>query len=180
MAPDRFDLQQWGVLAVAALALLGLLLGSDVSRRAEHADSVERVLQRELDWQARAGLLQKLYGPVDALRQGGQLENALLKLDELERTYPGEAHGAILKGEILAGMGALEQSAASFAAGVRRNGDYIDRNGPLSRRRQIEKLVERALPEVAERAALNPSNRTLTAALKDLRYLQSRLAGGCE
>lgn len=180
MARDRFDLLQGGVLVAATLALAALLAGGNGAASGRAGGELDRALQRELDWQARAALLQKLYGPVEELRRAGQLENALLKLDELERRYPGEAHGQILKGEILAGIGALEQALASYAAGVRRSGDYIDRSGPLTRRGEIERLVRRALPEIGARAALNPDNRTLAAAIRDLRYLQGRLAGGCE
>lgn len=181
MARDRFDLLQWGVLAAALLGLVLLLAGGERGSAAGHrGGELDRALERELAWQARAELLQKLYGPVEELRRSGQLQNALLTLDELERSYPGEAHGQILKGEILSELGAPEQAAASFAAGVRRSGDYIDRDGPLSRRAAIEALVQQALPGVTARAAANPGNRTLASAVKDLRYLQSRLAGGCE
>jgi len=180
MRRDRFDLIHFALLAVLAGGLLIVLLGHWSRPSAAGAKGGERALERELQNQTRMTLLQRLYGPVEALRQQGKLENALLTLDELERAYPGEAHGQMLKGEILAGMGALEEAAASFAAGVRRNGDYIDEKYPLSRRAAISRLVADGLPVVAERKGRNPDNRALGLALKNLRYLQSRLAGGCE
>lgn len=179
MPRDRFDLLHWLLLALLAAGLLVLLLGQG-PQTGTAASKGERALERELQNQARATLLQRLYGPVEELRQQGKTENALLKLDELERAYPGEAHGLMLKGEILAGMGALEEAAASFAAGVRLNGDYIDEKFPLSRRDAVSRLVTTGLPVIIEGTRRNPDSRALGLALKNLRYLQSRLAGGCE
>jgi len=181
MRRDRFDLIHLTLLVALAGGLLVVLFGHGTqSGAAAVAKGGERALERELQSQARATLLQRLYGPVEELRQQGKTENALLKLDELERTYPGEAHGLMLKGEILAGMGALEPAAASFAAGVRRNGDYIDEKFPLSRRAAVSRLVTDGLPVIIEGTRRNPESRALGLALKNLRYLQSRLAGGCE
>lgn len=177
---DRFDLIHLVLLAVLAGALLAVFLGQGSQPSAAVTRGGEKALERELQNQARMTLLQRLYGPVEELRRQGKLENALLTLDELERSYPGEAHGQMLKGEILAGMGAVEEAAASFAAGVRLNGDYIDEKYPLTRRAVVSRLVSDGLPVVTERKGRNPGNRSLGLALKNLRYLQSRLAGGCE
>jgi len=177
---DRFDLIHLVLLAVLAVALLALFLGQGPPPSVADTRGGEKALARELQNQARMTLLQRLYGPVEELRRQGKPENALLTLDELERSYPGEAHGQILKGEILASMGALEAAAASFAAGVRLNGDYVDEKSPLSRRAAVSRLVSDGLPVVTERKGRNPDNHSLVLALKNLRYLQSRLAGGCE
>jgi hypothetical protein len=64
--------------------------------------------------------------------------------------------------------------------GLRRNGDYVDRKSPLSRRAAIQHVVDGGLPQVAARARANPGNRSLVVAQQNLNYLRSRLAGGCE
>jgi predicted Zn-dependent protease len=125
-------------------------------------------------------LLRELYGPVEALLQTGQDQAALLKLTEIEKTYPGEAHGQMLKGSIQARLGAVDEAVASYAAGVKLRGDYVDQENPLSRRTEIGRVVESGLRTVSLRLAANPDNRTAKATMKQLYYLQSRLAGGCE
>jgi hypothetical protein len=140
----------------------------------------DHTMERELANQARVALLQKLYGPVEELRRKGALQTALLKLDELERQYPGEAHGYILQGEILQEMGVLEQALASYVAGIRLNGEYVDRNSQLSRRDELGQLVTAGESNITGRAKGNPNNRTLATALSNINYLKSRLAGGCE
>jgi hypothetical protein len=181
MPGDFVDRLHWFVLTAAVAALVGLLAFA-APRQGEATPTAgsDKALERQIAYQARTALLQQLYGPVEALVQAGRPQQALLELEALGRSYPGEAHGQILKGEILRGMGALEQAAASYVAGVRLNGDYVDRQSPLTRRAEIRQLVDAGLATVGPRAAANPENASLAAALKDLRYLQSRLAGGCE
>lgn len=177
---DRFDRSLCLALVVVAAALAALLAQGGRVGEAHVAAGLDKALERQMAYQARVALVQELYGPVETLRQEGNPQTALLRLDELVRSYPGEAHGFILKGEILRGMGALEAAVASYVEGVRRNGDYIDEHSPLSRRTEIRLLMEEGLKVVGERARLHPDNSSLASALKDLRYLQSRLAGGCE
>jgi hypothetical protein len=180
MERDHFDRLHGIALAVVAAALVWLLAAGARSGGASSAAGLDKALERQMAQQARVTLLEKLYGPVEELRRSGQLPAALLKLDELSRRYPGEAHGHILRGEILSEMGALEEAVASFVAGARLSGDYVDAESPLSRREEIRRLTEEGLKVVGDRARANPGNASLAAALKNVYYLQSRLAGGCE
>ena len=126
-------------IVVALVALLYLDGGAGGEKRAAGPD---KALERELANRARLELIGQLYAPVEALRKEGNSQTALLKLDELIRKYPGEGHGHILQGEILLGMGALDEAIASFVQGVKLNGDYVDAKSPLSRRAEIQRVVD--------------------------------------
>jgi len=139
-----------------------------------------RNMEKEMAAQARLTLLDKLYSPVTGAMQGGQYQEALLKLEEVNVRYPGEAHGFILKGEILDRMGLADQAAASFVQGVKLNGDYIDRRSPVARREIISRIVASRLPAVSASYRSAPGNPSLKENLANLNYLKSRLAGGCE
>lgn len=181
MLKDAFDKILWLLLSVTLVALVVMLAGQETGGRAgKSAAGLDKALERQMTYQARVDLLQKLYSPVESLRQAGDLQAALFKLDELARLYPQEAHGSILKGEILSRMGALEESVASYVQGVRLNGDYVDRKSPLSRRTEIQKVTDEGLRVIGSRARANPGNRSLAVALNNVNYLRSRLAGGCE
>ena len=181
MLKDAFDRILWVLLAVTLAALVGVLFSHETGDRVARAGGgVDKALERQMAYQARVDLLRKLYGPVESLRQAGDLQTALFKLDELARLYPQEAHGFILKGEILSGMGALEEALASYVEGVRLNGDYVDGKSPLSRRTEIRKATDEGLRVIGSRVRANPGNRSLAVALKNVNYLRSRLAGGCE
>jgi hypothetical protein len=77
-------------------------------------------------------------------------------------------------------MGALDEAVSSYVEGIKLNGDYVDRKSPLSRRPEIQRLVDEGLKRLASRAAANPDNRSLAASRQKIYYLKSRLAGGCE
>ena len=180
MKLDRFDKLLVLLLAFVLITLTFVLMqGADPQTGTAKA-TADRVMERELAYQARISLLQKLYGPVDELRRKGELQTALLKLDEVSRQYPGEAHGHVLQAEILHQMGVLEEALASYVAGIRLNGEYIDRKSPLSRREAISRLVAEGERDIVGRAKANPANRTLAKSLTNINYLKSRLAGGCE
>ncbi len=183
MLKDAYDRTLWLLLAATVMSLVVVLLepghggGGAAGRRPAAAD---KALEREMAYRARVDLLQKLYSPVETLRQAGDAPAALFKLDNLIRRYPAEAHGYILKGEILHRMGALDEAVASYVEGVRLDGDYVDVKSPLSRRADIQKVTEQGVREIGARARANPGNRSLAAALQNVNYLRSRLAGGCE
>ncbi len=180
MKLDKIDKILWSMLG-AVLISLALLLWQGLHRDGAQAKGLaDRAMERELADQARVALLQKLYGPVEELRRKGELQTALLKLDELARRYPGEAHGYILQGEILQQMGVMEQALASYVAGIKLNGEYLDRKSQLSRREEIDRLITEGERGIAGRAKANPTNRTLAMAMSNINYLKSRLAGGCE
>lgn len=179
MFTDTFDKITWLLLAVVIAALAALLAVNHGTGGGKSA-GLGKAVEREMAYRARVELIGKLYGPVDELRKAGRNQEAFLKLDELIRKYPGEAHGHILQGEILRDMGALDEAVASFVEGVKLNGDYLDEGSPLSRRAVIQALVDEGLRSIGSRAAANPGNRSLAASLGKINYLRSRLAGGCE
>lgn len=179
MFSDTFDRITWLLLAVV-VAALAVLLSTGHGTGGGKAADLDKALEREMAYRARLELINSLYGPVEELRRGGKNQEALLRLDELIRKYPGEAHGHILQGEILLEMGVLDQALASFEAGVKLNGDYVDARSPLSRRNMVQRLVDRGMREVLPMASANPGNRSLAASVRRMNYLRSRLAGGCE
>lgn len=180
MPLNRFDRSLWIALFAALLGLAWLVATAARPSQTDGSRALDRALERRIAYQAKVSLIRELYDPVEALRKEGQDQAALLKLAEIGKDYPGEAHGQILKGEIQARLGALDASVASYAAGVRLSGDYVDKESPLTRRDEIGRLVSAGLKSVGERVKAHPDNRTAAATMKELYYLQSRLAGGCE
>lgn len=178
---DSYDKIHYSLLVAALAALAAVLFGHGTAGNAgKTAAAQDKNIEREIAYQSRVEFLLKLYAPVEKLRKAGDPQGALFKLDELVRLYPNEAHGRILQGEILYGMGALDEAVARYAEGVRLNGDYVDRKSPLSRRGEIQQAAEEGAGVIGARARANPGNRSLVESLKNVNYLRSRLAGGCE
>ena len=139
-----------------------------------------KVQMRALQTQARLLFLQNTYGSVEQLIAEKRWSEALLKLEELAGRYPTEAHGAMLKGTVLAALGADAQAIASYAAAVRLDGTYVDRQSPFSRRDELARLTSAGLAKFAAQGEGQSSDSAIPQILRDLHYLKSRLAGGCE
>jgi len=177
---DRFDILAGVGIGVVLLATLLLVLrsGSETSRL--HSTNAAQAAERALRQRAQAALLAETYAPVEALITEGRLGEALLQLEQVERNLPGEAHTALLRGGILVRQGAQTEGLGEYVRAVQLRADYVDTRSPLQRREEIEALLKTALPDLQRRIQASPDNTTLAKALYDVRYLQSRLAGGCE
>lgn len=178
MLKDRFDILVGILLLICFIAGGGLLLGSG-TQAAQTNPAVDKALERDIAYRAKISFLEQLYAPVSELQHAGKYATALLKLDELSRRYPDEAHGELLRGEILLQMQSVPPAIEHLTRAVRMNGDYVDRHSPMSRRASIEQLLEEQLPKLKAKAAQSASAGGQSA-LKNLYYLQGRLAGGCE
>jgi hypothetical protein len=174
---DRFDKILFFLLVVA-FAGLAISVVRTLPGKTTAVDT--KSMERELATQARIALIDRLYTPVTVAMQAGQYQEALLKLEEINVHYPGEAHGFVLKGEILGRLGSTDGAVAAFVRGVKLNGDYIDKRSQVSRRSIIEKLVEVSLPQAAASYKSAPGNPAMKENLANVNYLKSRLAGGCE
>jgi len=180
MLNDRFDrLCTCGLLLVAG-ALIALLVTAGPSAGRQGDSALERRVEQELLSQARLAFLERHYGAVVVMRDRGELQSALLKLEELERELPGEPHGALLRGEILHRLGLIDRAVNSLALAVRGNGDYIDPASTLNQRDLIAVVAGQGIPLMRDRLRGQPDDKQAALTLKDAYYLQSRLAGGCE
>ena len=164
-------------IAVCLLGLLGLLMTAPAAQH--QTVTVNKTLERQLRDQARAAYLERIYQPVAELRRAGQIAEALLVLDELKRQYPQEGLGELLTGELLMERQVPRQAIEHFYNAVRLDGDFVDRKSALNRHAQLSQLVEAQLPQALERQRQNPEPGA-EQQVKQLYYLQSRLAGGCE
>lgn len=174
---DTFDKLCWLLLVIVVIFSAALLYNNSSSENKKNSAGSSKALERELAYRARIQLIESLYAPIEKLRKEGSNQTALLKLDELIRKYPAEAHGHILQGEILVAMGAFEEALTSYVDGVKLNGDYVDAKSPLSRRAELLSLVDNGLKIIGQRAAANPGNRSLSVSRQKINYLKSRLAG---
>lgn len=179
MRKDRFDiLTAIGFCVVLAFALL-LFINGDPSGLVQ-GKSASLMAEKLIQERAQAAFLAETYVPVEQLIAEDRLGEALMRLEQIERDIPGEAHTALLRGGLLVRQGALVEGVAEYVRAVKARADYIDRRSPLQRRDEFELLLQSALPVLQQRLQQGAKSPSLDRAIRDLRYLQSRLAGGCE
>lgn len=180
MPRDRFDQILIATLALVLIVAIAMLAGASQGQGVHDSAALNRKLEREILYQARIAYIDRHYSPVLVLRDNGALQEALLKLEELGRSLPGEPHNDLLSGDILLRMGQFDRALAKLARAVRNNADYVDQTSPLNQRPLIESAVTSGLPLVRDRLRASPENPSLENIVQDGYYLQSRLAGGCE
>ncbi len=180
MPRDRFDYLMIAALVLVLVFTAVVLAGTRPGQDSHAAAMANRQMEKELLYQARVAFIERHYSPVLVLRDNGSLQEALLKLEELARSMPEEAHNNLLSGDILLRMGQFDRALEKLADAVRVNADYVDMASPLNHRQLIESAVNEGLPLVRDRLRAQPESRSLDKYVKDGYYLQSRLAGGCE
>lgn len=177
---DTFDLLMLAILIGVLLGICVLLVGNDETQQTGRAPAYQAAVQQKLLRQARFEHLDELYRPAQQALVENRYPEALLALDEIGRRYPGEPHGLMLKGEVQLAMGAVHEGVVNVASAVRRDAEYLEQESPLSRRGLLEQLVMEELPRLRERLRDHDPTPAQLRSLQELRYLQSRLAGGCE
>lgn len=180
MLRDRYDRIMLVSLVVICSCAVFILLGAGPGENRRAQLTTNRQIEREMLYQARLAFIERQFSPVVALRDSGALQEALLKLEELARSLPGEAHNDLLSGDILLRMGQFDRSLIKLAAAVKGNADYVDSASPLNQRPLLQAAVSEGLPLIRDRLRAQPDSRSLAQVLSDGYYLQSRLAGGCE
>lgn len=157
-----------------------VLFTSGGDRKGGEGSAVERRMARKIAYQAKVDFLQSLYQPVRVLADAGNRQGALLKLKEIGREYPGEPYGNILRAAILNDQGAKGEAIAALVDALQADAAFLDEDHPLSMRVLAQKLVRYGEEELIPRSRQERGNPTLAAQAKQVFYLQSRLAGGCE
>lgn len=167
------------VLAIVTIVTF-IIIYNDHDSSKKNKQLTSKTLERELAYFGKINFLKQIYEPVETLKKEGNYQLALIKLDELMKKYPTEAFGYILQGEIFMALGLQNDAIIAFVKGVKLNGEYVDSKSPLSRRTEIQNIVDNGLNNNAKLLAVNPDNHTLSSTRINLNYLKSRLAGGCE
>jgi hypothetical protein len=173
MKTDILDRLLWFGLLLILAALLIIVYLAKTSPQPLGQETRKKGNEQQTLREAQNLIRQQRYVSVESLIKSGQFQQSLLKLEEISKSTVGDPHAFILRGEVLAKMGAYTEAAANFSQGVRLDGSYVDKSSPLSHRETISQIVNSEL----KRSRASTTNQSF---LNDLRYLQSRLAGGCE
>lgn len=116
--------------------------------------------------------IEAAFGPVLRAQNEGRRDEALLALRERETRGPYRGYAAFLLGELAFEEGAYGPAVARYRNAVELEPSVADRDSAFSSARRISQRLD-AL-------ARGPWKEHPPAEMRDLRYLQRRLAGGCE
>jgi len=174
-------LDKLSIAAIAGLTLItiGMLANQEIVKRREENPGVvakeekgSYILQMEID--------KKLYQEVTSYKKQGLYTKAMAKLKDIMKRYPEKSLSYVYLAQLYLEQGELADSIHNYRRAVEMEPDYVDERTPLFIGDKIKELVTEGREKLGREKALKPKDREVRKALKDVYYLQSRLAGGCE
>jgi Tfp pilus assembly protein PilF len=174
-------LDRLSVAAIAGLALItiSMLTNHEMhKRRQDDPGSAGKEAGRSYSLQIEAD--KKLYQQVTAFREQGRYADAMAKLEDITERYPDKSLSYVYLGQVLLKQGKLGAAIHNYRRAVEMDPDYVDKRTPRFMGDAIKTVVEEGREKFAREKALRPEDKDVQRALKDVYYLQRRLAGGCE
>ena len=174
-------LDKLSLVAIAGFALItpGMLGNQEITKRRQHNPRTEAkeeknsyALQMEID--------KKIYHEVTSFKEQGLYTEAMAKLKDIMKRYPEKSLSYIYLAQLDVKQGRLGDGIHNYRRAVEMQPDYADGKTPLFIGDKIKELVTEGREKFGREKQLKPKDKKVRKALKDVYYLQSRLAGGCE
>ncbi len=104
----------------------------------------------------------------------------MAKLKEIIKKYPENSLSYVYMAQLYLKQGELGDTIHNYRQAVEMEPDYVDERTPRFIGDEIKELVTEGREKFGREKELRPNDKEVRKALKDIYYLQGRLAGGCE
>ena len=159
--------------------IIGMLTNQEIAKRRQNNPGV--VAKEEKDSYAlQMEIDKKIYQEVASYEKQGLYTEAMAKLKDIMKRYPEKSLSYVCLAQLYVDQGKLGDAIHSYRRAVEMEPDYVDERTPLFIGDNIKELVTEGREKFGREKALKPKDKEVRKALKDIYYLQSRLAGGCE
>ena len=174
-------LDRLSIAAIAAIAVItiGMLANQALMQREEENPGEEAkggkssyALQMEED--------NKLFKEVRAFQEQGDYQEAMAQAKDIMKSYPKKSMPYVYLARLHFKQGELRETIINYRLAVEMEPDYVDERTPLFLGEEIKQIVEEGREKFGREKVLKPEDSQVRNTLKDIYYLQSRLAGGCE
>ena len=177
---DRLDKFNIIIIVLISLITIGMLVNQEIIERRQGNPGVDSKAEKERYYAEQMALNEKIYQEVISLKKQGLYDEAMTKLQEVMKTYPGRSQSYVYMAQLSLKSGKLGDAIHNYRLAVENDPDYLDKKTPLFIGREIKTLVTESLEKFGREIKLKPNDQTVRNVLQDLYYLQRRLAGGCE
>ena len=176
---DRLDKISVAAIAVFTLIIVGMLAGHGITKTAQ--DNPGPVAKGQKDSYAlQMELDKKIYEKVVSYKKEGSYEEAMAELRDVMKKYPERPRSHVYLAQMYVEQGKLGDAIHGYRQAVEKEPDYVDERTLLFIGDEIKSLVTEGREKFSREKALKPKDKRIKMVLKDIYYLQSRLAGGCE
>jgi tetratricopeptide (TPR) repeat protein len=161
------------------LAAIGMLGQAEFSRKVnDHASASPE--KENKAYALRMEMNEKIYHEVTTSMEQGLYGRASEAIKEVMKEYPNNPQTFVYLAELANQQGKLASAIHNYRLAVEMEPDYVDKSTPLFLGEDIKDLVKEGAEKLKREKKLKPKDKVVAAALKDVYYLQRRLAGGCE
>ena len=122
----------------------------------------------------------KIYEAVTSAIEKGLYGEAETKLEGIMQKHPNKPLSYIYLAQLDLKQGRLGDSVHNYRLAVEMQPDFVDKKALLYQGEAITKVVKEGTDKFQREQKLKPDDKNVKQALKDVFYLQRRLAGGCE
>jgi len=122
----------------------------------------------------------KIYAQVASYNEQGLHTEAMSELKNVMEKYPNKSLSYVYLARLYLDDGQLADSIHNYRRAVEMEPDYVDKKAPLFIGDEVRKVVREGVEKLQREQTLRPKDKEVGEAIKDVYYLQRRLAGGCE
>ena len=179
---SRMDwLDKITIVAIAGITLIavGMLANQEIIKHQNNPGAGSKA-EKERYYAEQMAKEAKIYKEVNSLKEQGHYAEALAKLQEVMKTYPGKARSYVYMAQLSVAQGKLADAIYNYRLAVEKEPDYVDKRTPLNIGREIKAQVDEGLKVFGREKELKPNDKKVSEALQNIYYLQRRLAAGCE
>ena len=175
---DRLDILSIASIAALALAILFMLTNQGVVAGRQHNSAA--LARENAAYAAQVEADKKIFQGVASFMEKGLYSEASASLDGIMKKYPDKSLSYVYLAQLDLKQGKLGKSVHNYRKAVEMQPDYVDKKTPLYQGEEITKVVKEGMDKFEREKALKPDDKAVKRALKNVYYLQRRMAGGCE
>lgn len=168
------------ILAIAGLTVVTISLWGNHEIGARRHNNPGELTKEKAAYTAQMESDKQIYRQVNADKEKGLYAEAMAELRQVMEKYPDNPLSYVYLAELHLKQGKLADAVQNYRRAVEMEPDYVDERAPLFRGDEIKEVVKEGVNKFQREKKLKPKDKEVLRALKDVYYLQRRLAGGCE
>ncbi len=172
------DRVTWGVLIVLVICTTSMLLQKQFFSRNSGLEQAKKPQGK--NYQQIISRNSTIYQQVFTLHGRRKFSLAMEKLRAIQKSHPNNPLSLVFQAQLEYGLGNLIPALHSYRQAVDLEPDYVDKNTPLFIGNSIMALINEAKTILGRERRLKPDDTRIKLAIEEARYLQRRIAGGCE
>ncbi len=178
---DWLDKINITAIALLSLVTVGLMTQHQLTTSSKPATSkVDVIKEKARSYDLQFEKEAKIYKDVITLKNEEKYPEALAKLEEIKTSRPGLSRTYVHLADINYKTKNLPQAILFYRTAVEMEAEYVDKKSPLKIGMQIKEVVNEGKIVFEKAISSKAADKETRQALKNVYYLQRRLAGGCE